>query len=113
MYGRETLSIAAVCVSNKDRAAARIESCASYHLAHFKNAASTALELGHHESRITFAHYRELVKPKEAERYWNIMPTDIANTSRYRRGVKSTPSPSPDLYKSSNTHFFRSTTLPA
>jgi integrase len=49
-------------------------SFASYHLAHFKNAASTALELGHHDSRITFAHYRELVKPKEAERYWNIKP---------------------------------------
>ena len=50
-------------------------SFASYHLAHFKNAASTALELGHHDSRITFAHYRELVKPKEGERYWNIRPT--------------------------------------
>jgi integrase len=49
-------------------------SFASYHLAHFKNAASTALELGHHDSRITFAHYRELVKPKDAERYWNIRP---------------------------------------
>ena len=50
-------------------------SFASYHLAHFKNAASTALELGHHDSRITFAHYRELVKPKEAARYWNIRPS--------------------------------------
>ena len=49
-------------------------SFASYHLAHFKNAADTALQLGHHDSRITFAHYRELVKPKEAERYWNIKP---------------------------------------
>ena len=50
-------------------------SFASYHLAHFKNAASTALELGHHDSRITFAHYRELVKPKEGERYWSIRPS--------------------------------------
>ena len=49
-------------------------SFASYHLAHFKNAADTALQLGHHDSRITFAHYRELVKPKEAERFWNIKP---------------------------------------
>jgi integrase len=49
-------------------------SFASYHLAHFKNAAETSLELGHHDSRITFKHYRELVKPKEAERYWNIRP---------------------------------------
>jgi integrase len=53
-------------------------SFASYHMAHFKNAASTALELGHHDSRITFAHYRELVKPKEAHRYWEIMPSDVA-----------------------------------
>jgi integrase len=49
-------------------------SFASYHLAHFKNAASTALELGHHDSRVTFAHYRELVKPKEAARYWKLKP---------------------------------------
>jgi integrase len=53
-------------------------SFASYHLAHFKNAAATALELGHHDSRITFAHYRELVKPKEGERYWNIKPETSA-----------------------------------
>jgi integrase len=49
-------------------------SFASYHLAHFKNAASTALELGHHDSRVTFAHYRELVRPKEAARYWKLRP---------------------------------------
>jgi integrase len=49
-------------------------SFASYHMAHFKNAASTALELGHHDSRITFAHYRELVRPKEAARYWKLKP---------------------------------------
>jgi integrase len=52
-------------------------SFASYHLAHFKNAADTALQLGHHDSRITFAHYRELVKPKEAARYWNIKPAQV------------------------------------
>jgi hypothetical protein len=56
---------------------------ASYHLAHFKNAAATALELGHHDSRITFAHYRELVRPKEAERYWQIKPAG--------RGAKVVP----------------------
>jgi integrase len=54
-------------------------SFASYHLAHFKNAAASALELGHYDSRITFAHYRELVKPKEAERYWKIVPESSAN----------------------------------
>jgi len=49
-------------------------SFASYHLAHFKNAAATAIECGHHDSRITYRHYRELVSPKEAERFWNIKP---------------------------------------
>jgi integrase len=49
-------------------------SFASYHLAHFKNAAATAMECGHHDSRITYRHYRELVKPKEAERFWKIRP---------------------------------------
>jgi integrase len=49
-------------------------SFASYHMAHFKNAASTALELGHHDSRMTFAHYRELVRPKDAARFWSIKP---------------------------------------
>jgi hypothetical protein len=47
-------------------------------MAAFKNAASTALELGHHDSRITFAHYRELVKPKEAARYWKLRPIKTA-----------------------------------
>jgi integrase len=49
-------------------------SFASYHLAHFKNAADTALQLGHHDSRVTFAHYRELVRPKDAARFWEIKP---------------------------------------
>jgi integrase len=49
-------------------------SFASYHLAHFKNTASTALELGHYNSAITFRHYRELVKPKDAARFWKIKP---------------------------------------
>jgi integrase len=49
-------------------------SFASYHLAHFANAADTSLQLGHHDSRITFSHYRELVRPKEGERYWNVRP---------------------------------------
>jgi integrase len=51
-------------------------SFASYHLAHFKNAADTALQMGHQSAGMTFAHYRELVRPKEAERYWNIMPEE-------------------------------------
>jgi integrase len=46
----------------------------SYHLAHFRSAAEIALELGHSNASITFRHYRELVRPAEAERFWRIVP---------------------------------------
>jgi integrase len=49
-------------------------SFASYHLARFNDAAALALELGHTNSSLVFQHYRQLVKPKQAERYWKIAP---------------------------------------
>jgi len=49
-------------------------SFASYHLARFNNAGALALELGHASAHLVFQHYRQLVKPKQAERYWKIMP---------------------------------------
>jgi integrase len=49
-------------------------SFASYHVAHFKDAKALALEMGHTDSGMLFNHYRALVKPKEAERYWKIGP---------------------------------------
>ncbi|MEY2487128.1 MAG: hypothetical protein QOH39_2776 [Verrucomicrobiota bacterium] len=49
-------------------------SFASYHLAHFKDSAALALEMGHTDSEMIFNHYRQLVRPKEAERFWNIRP---------------------------------------
>lgn len=49
-------------------------SFASYHLAHFKDAKGLALEMGHTNENMIFSNYRQLVKPKEAERYWNITP---------------------------------------
>jgi len=42
---------------------------ASYHLAHFKDAAKLALELGHNDQELLFRHYRELVKPEAAAKY--------------------------------------------
>jgi integrase len=45
----------------------------SYHLAQFNDAAKLALEMGNSPATI-FRHYRQLVKPKEAERYWKITP---------------------------------------
>jgi len=49
-------------------------SFASYHLAHFREAKALALEMGHTNEDMIFTNYRQLVKPKEAERYWNIRP---------------------------------------
>jgi integrase len=48
----------------------------SYHLAQFNDAAKLALEMGNSPAMI-FKHYRELVKPKEAERYWKIAPITL------------------------------------
>ena len=48
----------------------------SYHLAKFKDAARTALEAGHSET-VLFKHYRELVKPKDAEAFWALRPSDF------------------------------------
>jgi integrase len=45
----------------------------SYHLACFNDAARLALEMGNSPAMI-FKHYRQLVKPKQAERYWKIAP---------------------------------------
>jgi len=70
---------------NKGRKAAGIQtwpnnalrhSFASYYLAHFKKAgaAELALEMGHTSANLVFQHYRELVKPKDAQRYWKIIP---------------------------------------
>jgi integrase len=49
-------------------------SFASYHLAFHQDAAATALQLGHTESRTLFAHYRELVHSEDAKAFWQITP---------------------------------------
>jgi integrase len=49
-------------------------SFASYRLAHCQDAARVSLEMGNSPQMI-FAHYRELVKTKDAARYWNIKPS--------------------------------------
>jgi integrase len=45
----------------------------SYRLAQCQDAAKVSLEMGN-SPQMVFAHYRELVKPKDAERYWKIKP---------------------------------------
>jgi integrase len=49
-------------------------SFASYHLAHFKDAPATALQLGHSTTAMLFAHYREVVTPESASTYWELLP---------------------------------------
>ena len=49
-------------------------SFASYHLAYHQSADKTALELGHRDSKMLFAHYRELVTQEAAQSYWAIRP---------------------------------------
>jgi integrase len=49
-------------------------SFASYWLAHFKDASRLALLMGHAKSDLLFRHYRALVKPGEAVKWWSIYP---------------------------------------
>jgi integrase len=53
-------------------------SFASNHLAHHQDAARTALQLGHAQSRVLFQHYRELIRREEAAKFWEIVPADAA-----------------------------------
>lgn len=52
----------------------------SYHLAHFRSAAGTAMEAGHSEA-ILFRHYREVVTPAAAAEFWAIRPDPRGATS--------------------------------
>jgi len=53
-------------------------SFASYRLAATNDAAKTALELGHPNTKLLFSTYRELVTPEDAVEYWSIVPTGAA-----------------------------------
>ena len=47
-------------------------SFASYHVAAFGNAAKTSLEMGQVNAMVLFSNYRELVKPGDAKRFWQV-----------------------------------------
>lgn len=49
-------------------------SFASYHLAAFGSADKTATEMGHRSTDMLFRHYRELVKPDDAAKFWALRP---------------------------------------
>jgi integrase len=67
-------------------------SFASYHVAFHRNAPQTSLEMGHDNPNQLFQSYRELVKPADAKRYWQITPTSGANivpmTTRHNADAK-------------------------
>jgi len=48
----------------------------SYRLAHCHDAARVSLEMGN-SPQMVFAHYRELVRPADAERFWNLRPAPL------------------------------------
>jgi len=54
-------------------------SFASYHLARFGNPQATSAELGHMNARVVFQHYRQLVRPEQAERWWKVVPAITGN----------------------------------
>jgi integrase len=54
-------------------------SFASYWLAHFKDASRLALLMGHAKTDLLFRHYRALVKPTEAAKWWSIYPNTKSN----------------------------------
>lgn len=62
-------------------------SFASYHLAHHKDAAALALEMGHSSPKMIFAHYRELVKPADAAAWWSL--TTVRERGRKAAGRKT------------------------
>lgn len=54
-------------------------SFASYHLALNDDAGKTAAALGHQNSALLYSRYRALVKRKQAEAYWRIIPAKQEN----------------------------------
>ena len=60
---------------------------ASYFLAAHEDAAKAALQLGHTESQTLFRHYREIVDPNDAERYWQIFPSEVKKVIPFAASV--------------------------
>ena len=54
---------------------------ASYHYAAFSNAPELAQEMGHSTTKMIFEHYRALVTPAKAKRFWEIKPEEDGKVS--------------------------------
>lgn len=56
----------------------------SYHLAHYRNAALTAEQMGHKNARMLYSHYREVVKDAEdVTAYWNLRPSGLGEIAKF------------------------------
>jgi integrase len=61
-------------------------SYASYRLAAIHDAPRVASELGHTSPQMLYSTYREVVRPEEAKRYWNIAPAaEMQNVVTFTR----------------------------
>ena len=49
-------------------------SFASAHYAFHRDPARTAMILGHRDQNMLLTHYRDIMKPSEAAKYWQIAP---------------------------------------
>jgi hypothetical protein len=58
-------------------------------LARFTDATKLALELGHPDQELIFRHYRELVKPDQAAKYWSLRPATQTNLLAISASVSS------------------------
>ncbi len=57
-------------------------SYASFYLAHHRDAAALALNLGHTNTAIIFSNYRKLVTASDAAKYWSIKPENAAEVAK-------------------------------
>jgi integrase len=60
-------------------------SFASYHLAQFQDAPALALQLGHESTSLIFSNYRHRVKPRDAEEYFGLRPTQFRGTQASKK----------------------------
>ena len=60
-------------------------SFASAHYAFHRDPARTAVIMGHRDQNMLLTHYRDVMKPSEAARYWMIRP-DVARGKSCRCG---------------------------
>jgi len=56
----------------------------SYHLAKFRNAGLTSEQMGHKNSRMLYAYYREVVKDSDdVTSYWSLLPSSVAEIVKF------------------------------